>query len=573
MQTTIIIDGTTYTTGISSGSLYLERIIVDSELDLGLPIANRFEVQMYGISDVSGQTIQVYQTDDEGENQIDLFYGKIDSAKLDANGYYRDIVAYDAFYYKREVDVHVWWENFWEFTISSTLKELRRSLLEYIGIEEADEEVELPNDEVIITKDAELSVISFGDMLHLICQAQAVFPNIDAYGKIEYIIPTSDITELDNTNYRISESTFEEYTTPEYECVKVYMGETLKYVSDVGIPYVLKDNILIMNLKPEVLKPLCDNIIVTLSNISFNPCDLTMIQTDNTIQLGDKIESQKGTHFAFSIVTKGVQFIEQSISCKGEEEAKDTPASDITYTIFQENIEKTVDQKSIRNYEYRNGNLITIRDQQRRRIVNMRMASTDVTRVDVHIEVNLQTLAITDYTKVGVDYTVDAVVQAHTPEETYIDGNHVLHLMYILPLTANVTINFGVYLTADGGEIIVPRKGVWLYASGLNIVGDGVWDGTFDIDEAAEKIPITALTVANTTESVSVETKIPIPITASDRAVTSQISGMTVSSATEDVVPIRHNTAYERTTEDGDTRIVEVEDGTTETVRYTEEEL
>ena len=573
MQTTIIIGETTYTEGISSGSLYLERIIVDSDLDLGMPIANRFEVQMYGISDVTGQIIQVYQTDDNGENQIDLFYGKIDSAKLDANGYYRDIVAYDAFYYKRDTDVHVWWETFWEFRVSTTIKELRQSLLEHIEIEEADEEVVLPNDDVIITKDAELSVISFGDMLHLICQAQAVFPNIDAYGKIEYIIPTDEITEFNNDDYRISESTFEEFTTPEYECVKIYTGDTLKYVSDEGVPFVIKDNVLIMNLKPEVLKPLCDNIIATLSNISYNPCDLIMIQTNNTVKLGDKIQSQKGIHFAFSIVTQGIQFIEQTISCRGEEEAKDTPASSLTYTIFQDNIEKTVEQKSIRNYEYQNGNVISIADTKRRRIVTMRMASTDVTRVDVHIEVNLQTLAITDYTKVGVDYTIDNVIQAHTPEETYIDGNHVLHLMYIMPLNANVTVNFGVYLTANGGSILVPRKGVWLYASGLNIVGDGVWDGTFDIEEQSEPIPIITPTFTAVTESVQISKQVPVPITASDNATTMPISGMTVSSATEDVVPIRHNTAYERITEDGDTRIVEVEDGTTETVRYTEEEL
>ena len=83
----------------------------------------------------------------------------------------------------------------------------------------------------------------------------------------------------------------------------------------------------------------------------------------------------------------------------------------------------------------------------------------------------------------------------------------------------------------------------------------------------AERIPIRPLTFANVTESVNVSTMIPISVSATDSSHSVPISGFTVSSATDNVVLIRHNTAYERVTEDGDSRVTEDGD-----IRYTEEE-
>lgn len=569
MQTIITIGETTYNTGIASGSLYLQRTIADGDFDLGLPIANRFEVQMYGIEDVSGQTIQVHQVDDEGLNPVYLFYGIIDSAKQDANGYYRNIVAYDVFYAYRNTDVSYWWESFWQLRTSATIKEIRLSLLDYMEIEEADEEVVLPNDDIITTKAVEFSTLPFGDMLHLICQAQAVFPNIDAQGKLEYIIPTSDTTSLDHDDYRIADSQFEEYSTPTYQAIKIYSGSTVKYAYGVGTPFVITDNVLIMKLTASVLNTVCQNIIQVLANIHYNPCDIVMIQTNNTISLGDKITSEKGSHFAFSIVTRGVQFLEQTISCEGSENTADSPIMSLAYIMLQNDIQEVIESGALRNYEYQNGNVIQIGNNQRRRILSLRMAATQDTRVDIHIEVNLSALCISPITvgtstvdnistKVLVEYSVDSVFQPFTPQETYIDGNHVLHLMYILPISAYVTSQFMVYLTVSDGAVTIPRKGVWAYASGLGIVGDGVWDGTFDIEDPVEQVTFPQITWKDdVTDSVTVATQTPTGVTLSDTATMVTFPQITWEPVNDRVRTVIYSDAYIRGTEDGDTRLLE----------------
>ena len=586
MRTGIVIGETTYLQGIASGTLYLEKSICDRQLDLGLPIANRFEVQMYNVEDVSGQSIEVYQIDDN-DMEYPLFSGTIESAKLDALGNYRNIVAYDAFYYKRNVDVSYWWETFWQLRTSATIKELRQSLLDYIQLEEADDEVELLNDSIIVTKNVEFKTIPFGDMLHLICQIQAVFPNIDYSGKVEYITPATTATALTSDDYKAVPSKFEEFSTPTYGAIKIYSGDTMKYVYGAGIAFVITDNILITQLTDEALNGLCANILSVLANIVYNPCDIEMIETNTSIQLGDKITSEKGTHFAFTITTKGIQFLEQRISCKGTDTANQSPVLSLQYLLLQNDISEMVEQGSMRYYEYRNGNVISIGDNQRRRIVNLKIASTKITRVDIHIEVNLASLSIPEITegttiienfltKAKVEYIIDSEIQPLTPQETYVDGNHVLHLMYILSLSANVICQYMVYMTSKDGAITIPRHGVWLYASGLGIVGDGTWDGTLDIEDETHAYEIVDVGFADASDTVAIVTQTPVGGAVNDTVQGYIISEVDFADDVTDAVRITmYNTAYERGTEDeSDNRIIEDVDGLGEyEVRYTEEEI
>jgi hypothetical protein len=237
-------------------------------------------------------------------------------------------------------------------------------------------------------------------------------------------------------------------------------------------------------------------------------------------------------------------------------------------SMVEELAKKAVDQ--IGFYESRNNGVIRIGNNETRQVAYMKMASKKATRVQIHIEVNLNAIDTDadEITTALCTYYIDAdEVTAIHPEETYIDGNHVLHLMYILIMGANVISRFRLVMTARGGELIIPAKGMWFYASGLNIVGDSTWDGEFNMFDDAERIPIRPLTFANVTESVNVSTMIPISVSATDSSHSVPISSFTVSSATDNVVLIRHNTAYERVTEDGDSRVTEDGD-----IRYTEEE-
>ena len=76
--------------------------------------------------------------------------------------------------------------------------------------------------------------------------------------------------------------------------------------------------------------------------------------------------------------------------------------------------------------------------------------------------------------------------------------------MYILPLQANEMQIFEVYMKALGGSIEIPRGGVWLYASGAGLVGDGKWDGTIEILDEASEWTFTEYTFESASDSVAV---------------------------------------------------------------------
>jgi hypothetical protein len=77
--------------------------------------------------------------------------------------------------------------------------------------------------------------------------------------------------------------------------------------------------------------------------------------------------------------------------------------------------------------------------------------------------------------------------------------------MYILPLEANTLQTFDVYMKSVGGTIEIDRGGVWLYASGSGLVGDGKWDGTIEVSDVALDWNIIEIGFESASDSVEFE--------------------------------------------------------------------
>jgi hypothetical protein len=164
----------------------------------------------------------------------------------------------------------------------------------------------------------------------------------------------------------------------------------------------------------------------------------------------------------------------------------------------------TVSKNEFTSYELRNTAPISIGEDENVRLLLARIASNTQTKAQIHIEVNLESDAVEDYTQGVVTYLIDSTDTEFYPTETWVDGNHVLHLMYILPLQANDMQVFEVYMKALGGSIEIPRGGVWLYASGSGLVGDGKWDGTILVTDVALDWNIIPIGFDGASDSVSV---------------------------------------------------------------------
>ena len=305
------------------------------------------------------------------------------------------------------------------------------------------------------------------------------------------------------------------------------------------------------------------NIINALSNIEFNACSVR-VPFGFQYDLGDVLQFPNGQGSA----TNKFCVMGYSFKYNGDCVLSGIPGQKHSQSKTDKNLQgllSTVSKNEFTSYELRNTTPISIGEDENVRLLLARIASNTQTKAQIHVEVNLESEAIEDYTQGIVTYLVDSTDTEFYPTETWIDGKHVLHLMYILPLQANNMQTFEVYMQSVGGSITIPRGGVWLFASGAGLVGDGKWDGTITIIDNTEEWQFVDITFETASESVSVDTQIPTPIAIQDTTSEFNLSAISFESASDSMYIEMHTEVVRRITEDGSIRVTEDGD-----VRYTE---
>lgn len=239
-----------------------------------------------------------------------------------------------------------------------------------------------------------------------------------------------------------------------------------------------------------------------LSNIAYNACS-AKIPFGFHYDLGDVLQFPNGQGSA----TNKFCVMGMSLKYNGECVLSGIPGQKNPQSKTDKNLQgllSTVSKNEFTSYELRNTAPISIGKDENVRLLLARIASNTQTKAQIQVEVNLESEAVEDYTQGIVTYLIDSTDTEFYPTETWIDGKHVLHLMYILPLQANDMQQFEVYMQSVGGSIEIPRGGVWLYASGAGLVGDGKWDGTILVTDVALDWDIIEIGFDGASDSVSV---------------------------------------------------------------------
>ena len=96
---------------------------------------------------------------------------------MDKIGTDRTIIAYDHAYVRGKINVAPWWNQFWAGRETATLKQARDSLLTYAKFDY--EDVELPNDDLEIVKNVDITSCTMTSMLKMICEISYCFPHIN----------------------------------------------------------------------------------------------------------------------------------------------------------------------------------------------------------------------------------------------------------------------------------------------------------------------------------------------------------------------------------------------------------
>lgn len=427
---------------IESGSLVLDEILCDEALNFGESNSNKFEAQIYNLTDVAGLKIRVYQIIDGDEsNPKDLFVGYVDSCKQDTYGYYRSLVAYDALYQYGNVNVAGWWLKFWEEVDKrgatkdlqqgeTYLHDLRNSLLEWMGIPY--EDVTLFNDDFKFTKPSTVSSLGFSSILSKICQLNAVFPNVDRSGTLRFIsikpstAPLIDISD----NYEQGSSEFEGYTTHPIEKVEIYdYNGNLIGSSDYDNPledaniYTISDNLLLFGLSGDVQESdedtgkddtgtnsdesddnttaitseaneFAKKYLEEIKDIVYKPCTVNAIVSSLDYTLGTYFDTHKGRSIIMQNSMSGMMLVEQELSASGDEYLSETSSqySDEYLSILKrtEDLEADILADDLINYAYTNTKAYDIDASEAIEIVNIRVVTTTDTDLLFFCSINLE---------------------------------------------------------------------------------------------------------------------------------------------------------------------------------------
>lgn len=354
-------------------SMRLKESIMDSNrVEFVGCISSMFEIQVYGVNEkLKGELVRATIKTEDTE-PIKLFEGYVDSAKMQSNKNYKKITAYDILYTKGEIDVANWYKS---LTFPITLKNLRDSLFNYIGIEQV--EIVLPNDNVSIDRKYDPKSLKSLNVIKAICQINGVFGIINRNGLFEYRILAQNIIDAvypsvslfpsqglfpanpdvamavaQRTADEVEAEAFSFYRKVDFEEYEVKPVDKItirESEDDTGVTYgtgtnnyIIQSNIFAYGLSKSVLQQIAKNVYRNVRGVSFRPfkssnnglpwveCGLdavTYYVTDPTgtgvIKLseadGVADKSTVNSFYVFDRELTGIQALKDSYSAQGDE--------------------------------------------------------------------------------------------------------------------------------------------------------------------------------------------------------------------------------------------------------------
>lgn len=281
-----------------------------------------------------------------------------------------------------------------------------------------------------------------------------------------------------------------------------------------------------------------NNLLTVLGNIEYVPCGVE-IPFGFHYDLGDILNFPNGNGSA----TNKFCVMYYSWNLNGHCQIKSIPTPSKAMSKTDKDLQtamSTTRKDEVAFYETKNTGVIHIGSGETEKLVSVRMISNQDTKACIQIEVDLKSTAITPTAEYQVDedgiirlediwqgisdtatqgivtYLVNSAAAEIHPTETWIDGDHVMHLMYVLGLNSGITTSFDVYMKAQGGDIDIDRGGVWLYATGVGLAGDGKWDGAITCEEEASDWTIPEIGVHGSGDAVNIGFLTPVGISLSD---------------------------------------------------------
>ena len=309
--------------------------------------------------------------------------------------------------------------------------------------------------------------------------------------------------------------------TKETEMVKTGLDPDAGLTYDIGINPFLQFN------AEDIRKASLSAILGNLYSASYTPFS-AKVPLDPSFEVGDVVTLVGGQAQGVktSIITKMTYSLSGSMSleCKGE-----NPKLAQIETGLDKRFNSLLSDESedpIRYYDYTNVEDIEIEDGESKCVIIFRYSAVKTSRVELSSEILLYldtTEMIEDdsYSEnsgwLKVTYYINGEkIEGYQPIEEYMDGEHILPLIYEFTTDTTTTGIFEVWITMKGASVFIGQEQVRAYISGIGLVGDSAWDGKLYISQNFLRINIANLMLKQFTDAVTMSNVEDIPDTSNE---------------------------------------------------------
>lgn len=372
----------------------------------------------------------------------------------------------------------------------------------------AEEVGSLPNGTEQFGLWAENDIETFRDMISWLAQALASIVLVDRQGRI-YLKPygMTPVDEVTDEN-RFTDASFSDFES-RYSGISVVdiQSKTTRYYAtqdDRYLTYNLGANPWMQYGTPAIKERMARAILNSLAATAYVPFTATMLG-DPAYDLGDVLTLSGGIgdgskHF---VIQRFAYNLHNNYEAEGVGKNPDLANAKSKTDKQLAGLMNNVNQNEIQYYFFTNSEQITVGDGQTRQIIDVRFSSLKATVVMFHAEILLEA----DTTVSGIEYNdlVGTVtyyvngseVQERHPVETWVDGEHVLHLLYHINIGEAELTRFVATLKAEGGSITIPADGIEAVIFGQGLAAVGEWDGFIDLEDTVDVLHFTSMQPRN----------------------------------------------------------------------------
>jgi len=276
-----------------------ESLCSEPELRFGSCEASVFKLRIIGnVIPLIGERFTVSMYVGDIAEPFVLGSYKVTSDKPTADRKYRDIVAHDAMYDIINADAAAWYNSILPNKDSTTtLRAFRDSFMSDCGMEQ--EEITLPNDDMVIERTIDPEVISGKDVLSAICELNGCFAHIGRNGKMQYVtleeiesglLPANDLFPMDSVfpydgntekikEHHYISCQYEDYTTKRIGKLQIRQEE-----NDIGCIigegencYIVQDNFLVYGKDAAGLQAIGQKLFDIISVLWYRPTTVKAI--------------------------------------------------------------------------------------------------------------------------------------------------------------------------------------------------------------------------------------------------------------------------------------------------------